>query len=754
MNDESDILNVKLTQELNLSLKQIKTVVNLIQDGNTIPFIARYRKEATDNLDEVQIRTIQERLLYLTELQARKKAIITSIEIQNKLTDTLKKQILACDTKTELEDLYLPYKPKRRTRASIARERGLLPLAMRILEQPLTGDLKLEAASFISEEFQVLTVDDALAGARDIVAEMVAEDAAIRKLVRAAFAEEGIVISKVIEGKTTAPTKFEQYYDFKESVKTIPSHRYLAIRRGEKEDILSLSIQMESESCILEINKLYKTNSLSPFHEHLEKAISDSYKRLIIPSVETDMRVDLKIYSDKSAVDVFADNLRNLLLASPLGQKSVIGIDPGLRTGCKCVAVDETGKYLDTVTIYLVKGDIALSQAEKDLLNFIEKYKPFAIGVGNGTGGRETEKMVKDVLVKAHISDVIVLQVSESGASVYSASDIAREEFPDLDLTIRGAISIARRLQDPLAELVKVDPKAIGIGQYQHDVHQALLHDKLTEVVESSVNHVGVELNTASASLLSHVAGINDSLAKKIVKHREINGAFVSRFELLNISGLGPKAFEQAAGFLRIRGGHQPLDASAVHPERYKLVEKMAADLNVSLDELISNAELISKIDVNKYINDEIGDLTLKDIIAELKKPGRDPRKTFEALKFHDDITSVKDLKVNMKLEGIVTNVTAFGAFVDIGVHQDGLIHLSELSEKFIKDPSDVVKVGDKIQIEVIQIDLERNRIGLSARIGKRDRDIKVNVGKNNATNHTKTKPVKQSFSSNPFAGL
>jgi uncharacterized protein len=752
MNDESENLKHRLAKELDLPLTYLAAVVKLIEEGNTIPFIARYRKEVTGNLDEVQIRTIQERLFYLRELEARKKAILTSIESQNKLTEQLKSQILACDTKTELEDLYLPYKPKRRTRASIAREKGLLPLAMRILEQPLSGDCSNEALAFISEEFQVASPEDALAYARDIVAEMVSEDAVVRKLVRQAFAEEGIVISKVIDDKKSAPTKFEQYYDYKESVKTIPSHRYLAIRRGEKEDVLKLSIEMESDSSLFEINKHYHVNPLSPFQEQLEKAISDSYKRLIIPSVETDIRVDLKIHSDKSAVDVFADNLRNLLLASPLGEKSVIGIDPGLRTGCKCVALDETGKYLDTVTIYLCQGDMAMSQAEKDLLRFIHQYKPFAIGIGNGTGGRETEKMVKDLLIKSQISDLIVLSVSESGASVYSASDIAREEFPYLDLTIRGAISIARRLQDPLAELVKVDPKAIGVGQYQHDVHQVLLHDKLTEVVESSVNHVGVELNTASASLLSHVAGINDSLAKKIVKHRETNGAFVSRFQLMDIAGLGPKAFEQAAGFLRIRGGDQPLDASAVHPERYKLVEKMAKDLNVSIADLVSNIELISKIDIKKYVSDEIGELTLTDIITELKKPGRDPRKTFEALKFRDDITSVKDLKVKMKLEGIVTNVTAFGAFVDIGVHQDGLIHLSELADRFVKDPSEVVKVGDKIQVEVLQIDLERNRIALTARIGDRNRNMPVNTDKGKY--QAKQKPVKQSFSSNPFAGL
>ena len=677
----------QLTTELNLSESSIAAVIKLLGEGNTIPFIARYRKEATNNLDETQIRAIQERSNYLQELEDRRQTILQSIESQGKLTDALRNQITTCTTKTELEDLYLPYKPKRRTRAMIAREKGLEPLALRILEQPLTGSPESEAAAFIDPEKGVNDVEEALNGARDIAAETIAENAVVRAVVREAFASEGIVVSKVVEGKNAAPTKFEQYYDYKEPVSKIPSHRYLAIRRGEREGILEFHITIEADPVLVQIGRIQKLNSKSPFSEQLQKAIQDAYKRLIIPSVETDVRVDLKLNSDRAAVDVFADNLRNLLLSSPLGGRSVIGIDPGLRTGCKCASVDQTGNFLDTITLYLCQGDHAIETAKLQFLKFIAKHKPFAIGIGNGTGGRETESFVRKLLTNAALNEIIVVSVSEAGASVYSASDVAREEFPDLDLTIRGAISIARRLQDPLAELVKVDPKAIGVGQYQHDVHQPLLHDKLYEVVESCVNHVGVELNTASAQLLAHVAGIGASLANKIVKHREKKGAFSSRQQLLEVSGLGPKAFEQAAGFLRVRGGEHPLDASAVHPERYELVEHIAHDLSVPLPALIANTELINRIDIKRYYSQGIGELTLRDILNELKKPGRDPRATFERPAFREDVQTMKDLKLGMKLEGIVTNVTAFGAFVDIGVHQDGLIHVSELTDRFIKDP-------------------------------------------------------------------
>lgn len=746
---EKTDFTLKISKELTLLPASVKAVMKLLDEGNTIPFIARYRKEATQNLDETQIRAIQERRAYLIEIEDRRQTIIKSIESQGKMTGELLDKIHSCELKNELEDLYLPYKPKRRTRATIAREKGLEPLAKLILEQPENLDPEQEARNFINPELQVLTVEDALQGARDIAAEVIAENALVRKLVRDSFAEEGIVKSKLIEGQNNIPTKFEQYYDFSEPVKKIPSHRYLAIRRGEKEGVLDFSITVEADPLLREICRMMRCNPASSFCKQLEKTVADAYKRLILPSVETDVKVDLKVISDKAAVDVFADNLRNLLLAAPLGEKNVIGIDPGIRTGCKCAAVDETGKYLDHITIYTHSD---LSKAKQQLIPFLLKYRPFAIGVGNGTGGRETEAFVKSLIKEAEMAQTIVVSVSEAGASVYSASDIAREEFPELDLTIRGAISIARRLQDPLAELVKVDPKAIGVGQYQHDVYQPLLQDKLTEVVESCVNHVGVELNTASAPLLSNVAGIGASLAQKIVRYREEHGAFKSRQQLLNVSGLGARTFEQAAGFLRLHQGEHPLDASAVHPERYDLVETIAKDLNIPLRTLVANQEMISRIDLKKYTSEQVGELTLKDIIDELKKPGRDPRATFEMPLFRDDVSSIKDLKEGMKLEGIVTNVTAFGAFVDIGVHQDGLVHVSQLTDRFIKDPSEVVQVGTKIQVTVLEVDVERKRISLTTRTGQPKQEPRaLNQGPKKNSGFQKTKPA---FNSNPFAGL
>lgn len=745
----------QLSSELSLSAVSVSAVCSLLDEGNTIPFIARYRKEATNGLDEIQIRDIQERRLYLQEFHDRRETILQSIESQELLTDQLREKINQCTTKAEIEDLYLPFKPKRRTKATIAKEKGLEPLADRILAQPLDGKPYDEALIFVNAEKNVNTAEEALSGACDIVAEKTAENAVVRKIVRDEFSAAGLVVSKVAKGKENEVTKFQQYYDYKEAVSTIPSHRYLAIRRGEQEGVLEFHISIEEESTLSQILSFLQCNTRSPFGTYYEKSIQDSFKRLILPSVETDVRVDLKIKSDKAAVEVFADNLRNLLLAAPLGGKAVIGIDPGLRTGCKCAAVDETGKYLDTITLYLCQGDRALETAKSDFIRFLSKYPPYAIGVGNGTAGRETETFVKQLLKDHHLNDkILVVSVSEAGASVYSASDIAREEFPELDLTIRGAISIARRLQDPLAELVKVDPKAIGVGQYQHDVYQQLLQDKLNEVVESCVNHVGVELNTASAPLLSNVAGIGPSLAVKIVKHREGNGAFKSRKQLLQVPGLGAKTFEQAAGFLRLHKGEHPLDASAVHPERYALVERIASELSTPLINLISNMELIQQIDVKKYCSEGIGELTLRDIVEELKKPGRDPRATFEMPKFRDDVLTINDLKVGMKLEGIVTNVTAFGVFVDLGVHQDGLIHISELTNRFIKDPSEVVKVGTKITVEVLTVEVERKRISLTARIGEGPR---VSSHRTLSAKTNQPKPfqkAKPAFGSNPFANL
>ena len=725
-----------LEAELNLPSRQIAAVLLLLEDGNTVPFIARYRKEVTGALDEVQIRTIQERSEYLRELEDRRETVLKTIESQGKLTDSLKAQIEACETKTALEDLYLPYKPKRRTRAQIAREKGLEPLADAILEQ--LAELP-DITPFIDAEKEVADADAAWAGARDIVAEKVAEDAGVRGYVRDLFASQGVVVSKKARSVGDERTKFEQYYEFSERVVTIPSHRYLAIRRGASEGILDLEVWIEPEPVIDEICSRYSLKPQSPLAKQLSSAIDDAYNRLLATSIETDVRVDLKMRSDEEAVKIFADNLRSLLLASPLGGKAVIGIDPGFRSGCKCVALDETGKYLETVTIYPTLGTKDQTEAEHALLLFIAKYKPNTIAVGNGTAGRETEQFARR-LVKAHNLDVQVVQVNESGASIYSASDVAREEFPDLDLTIRGAISIGRRLQDPLAELVKIDPKSIGVGQYQHDVFQTMLQQKLADVVEDCVNKVGVELNTASAPLLSYVSGIGMSAAKKIVKERDSKGSFSGREALLKVPGVGQKTFEQAAGFLRVRGGDHPLDASAVHPERYGLVEQMAKDLGCLTDELIGDGTLIAKVDKEKYLSDSVGTHTLDDIITELKKPGRDPRKTFEAPAFRDDVMEMKDLKKGMSLEGVVTNVTAFGAFVDVGVHQDGLVHIKELANHFVKDPSDIVKAGDKLKVKVLDVDLERKRISLSARGGNEVR---------------KPAPVrKASFSANPFAGL
>ena len=705
-----------LSDELKIPPRQVLAVARLLMAGNTIPFIARYRKEVTGNLDEVQIGKIQERMAYHQEMEERRDAILKSIEEQGKLTDDLRARIVDCKTKTELEDLYLPYKPKRRTRAMIAREKGLEPLAQLILQQAPGTVPDQAAAGFVSEEKKVASADEALAGARDIVAEVVAETAEVRALVRQAFAAQGVVVSEAVPEKTKEPTKFEQYYDFKEKLADIPSHRYLAIRRGENEGILRQKLEVEAAPLLERMGGLMKVNDRSPFAPHLRAAIEDSYKRLIAPSVEVDVSVEAKMKADREAVEVFARNLRSLLLASPLGGRGVVAVDPGIRTGCKCAALDATGKFLANTTVYLNQGDRALLEARLELAKLVAKYQPYAIAVGNGTGGRETEAFVRETLNKAGIKNVIVVQVSEAGASVYSASDAARDEFPDLDLTVRGAISIGRRLQDPLAELVKIDPKSIGVGQYQHDVHQPLLHQKLEDVVVSCVNHVGVELNTASAFLLARVSGLGASLSKKIVSHRDKNGPFRSRLDLLKVSGLGPKAFEQAAGFLRIRDGVNPLDASAVHPERYALVERMARDLQVDVRTLVGQPELADKIELRRYVGDDVGEPTLRDILAELKKPGRDPRDQFEAPCFRDDVTSLDDLKPGMELTGIVTNVTAFGAFVDVGVHQDGLVHVSELADRFIKDPAEVVQTGMRLKVRVLEIDLPRKRIALSAR--------------------------------------
>ncbi len=705
-----------LCQELSLPAASVAAVVRLLAEGGTVPFIARYRKEATGGLDEVQIRAIEERRAYVVELEERRASVIAEIDKQGKLTEVLSKKIQAAKTKAELEDLYLPYKPKRRTRATIAKERGLEPLADLIWTQGDRADVDGEAAKFIDLAKEVPNAAAALAGARDICAERIAESADVRKTVRESMMKKGVLRVEKTKEFQEQVTKFDTYASFEEKIEGIPSHRFLAIRRGEAENVLRASIVIDSTQLLVTMNGLAGKKPGSAWAAELEKAVEDAYKRLLATSVEVDVRVELKMAADRGAVGVFAQNLRELLLAAPYGTKTVLGIDPGQRTGCKCAVVDATGKLVENTTIYLVQGDSAQERSKAIVRDLVKKHSVVAVAVGNGTHGRETESFVRDVLTAEGLGETLCVSVSESGASVYSASDVAREEFPDLDLTVRGAISIARRLQDPLAELVKIDPKSIGVGQYQHDISAILLEKKLDEVVESCVNQVGVELNTASAPLLARVAGIGPSLAKRIVAHRNDKGRFNSRKALLEVSGLGPRTYEQAAGFVRVHGGDHPLDASAVHPERYDLVERIAKDLGVPVASLVGNAQAIAKIDPKKYVGGDVGEFTMSDIVSELTKPGRDPRASFEPPKFRDDVRTMEDLKLGMQLEGVVTNVTAFGAFVDVGVHQDGLVHVSQLCDRFVKDPSDVVKVGDKLSVKVMEVDLVRKRIALSAR--------------------------------------
>lgn len=705
-----------IAEETAMRTDNIRAVITLLEDNATVPFIARYRKEATGELDEVQIRTIQERRDYFKELLDRRETVLSTIRDAGKLTPELEAQILATRSRQTLEDLYLPFRPKRRTRATIAKERGLEGLAEAILRQSADAVEDL-AAAFINAELEVPDAAAALAGARDIIAERIAEHADVRAFARDHMRQTGVLVVEVAPEHKDTRTKYEQYYDFREPLSSIPSHRFLAIRRGEREEILRTHVEIDGAPVVGVATKHLGMRPASPAAEELQKAATDAWRRLLSASIETDVRVDLKNDSDDGAVRIFANNLRELLMAAPLGGRSVIGIDPGLRTGCKVAVVNDTGAFIENTTLYIARGGAAEEAARRELRALIEKHRPFAIAVGNGTAGRETEDFVRALLKDIERKDIIVVLVNEAGASVYSASDIAREEFPDLDLTVRGAISIARRLQDPLAELVKIDPKSIGVGQYQHDVQQTLLSKKLDEVVESCVNAVGVELNTASAPLLAQVAGIGPTLARRVVDHRRNHGAFPSRKALLDVSGLGPRTFEQCAGFLRVRESAHPLDRSAVHPERYKLVEAIAKDLGVSLESLVGNADLVSKIRVQSYVSADVGEATLRDILKELAKPGRDPRDAFEAPAFREDIREVSDLKPGMILEGVFTNVTAFGAFVDIGVHQDGLVHVSRLADRFVRDPSEVASAGQKTTVKVLDVDYERKRISLSCRL-------------------------------------
>ena len=692
-------------------MKGLVATVELLDEGSTVPFIARYRKEATGNLDEVQIRAIEEKLLYFRELVSRKETILASIQEQGKLTDELKARIDQTLDKSELEDLYLPYKPKRRTKAMIAREKGLEPLADYLWNQePGAAPLETFAATFVDPEKGVASVEEALEGARHIIAETISDSADIRKLLRRAMFEEGVIVSKKSTDAVDEQEKFKMYYDYREPVKQIPSHRMLAIRRGESENVLYFFIELDAERPLALIkSKIHKQPG--DWTPQLNLAAEDAWKRLLNNSITSEVRLELKQRADTDAIQVFRENLQNLLLAPPAGQLAVLGLDPGIRTGCKIAVVDDTGKFLGHDVIYPFQPKNDVAGAERTLKALIAKYNVRAIAIGNGTASRETDALVRDFLKKEGLSSIFCVTVNESGASIYSASEIARQEFPDLDLTVRGAISIARRLQDPLAELVKLDPKSIGVGQYQHDVDQSHLHKSLEAVIESCVNRVGVDLNTASWALLRYVAGINERAAQKIVEFRNEHGRFRSRVQLTAVPGIGPKTFEQAAGFLRIRHGDQPLDITAVHPESYPVVEQIAKSLNVPVEQLIERPALLDQFDKSGVA---AGVYTLNDILEELRKPGRDPRDKFLAPSFKDNVKEIGDLQVGMTLEGVVTNVTKFGAFVDVGVHQDGLVHISELADRYIKEPSDVVKVGQIVKVHVLGADAKTKRIALS----------------------------------------
>jgi len=689
-----------ISKVLNIPLKGLTAVIALLDEGATVPFIARYRKEVSGNLDEVQIRDIQEKLEYFRDLEERRETVLASIADQGKLTPELKAKIEAALAKTELEDLYLPYKPKRRTKASIAREKGYEPLAQFLWDQQ-PGNPPIEANP------------GSLEGARHIIAEWISENAEFRKRVRAMMMADGVVVSRAIEGAPDPEGKFRMYADYREPVSKIPSHRMLAIRRGAKEGVLSFEIELEEERALAWLRSRI-IRAQSQWTRHLEEAIDDSYDRLLNPSIQTEVRLELKDRSDEEAIKVFRENLENLLLAPPAGMLSVLAIDPGIRTGCKIAVVDDTGKFLESAVMYPFEPKNDVAGANKTLGALVARHNVQAIAIGNGTASRETAALVQDFIRAANLSRIFSVTVSESGASVYSASEIARQEFPDLDLTVRGAISIARRLQDPLSELVKVDPKSIGVGQYQHDVDQRRLKQSLEATVESCVNRVGVDLNTASWALLRYVAGVTERTAQKIVEYRNEHGRFRSRVHLTAVPGFGPKTFEQAAGFLRIRGGENPLDITAVHPESYPVVEKIAASLGVTIADLIAKPELIEKIKLEGFRTESVGMYTLGDIREELRKPGRDPREKFTAPQWREDIKDIGDLLPGMTLEGVVTNVTRFGAFVDIGVHQDGLVHISELANRFVKEASDVVRAGQLVKVKVLTVEPKSRRIGLS----------------------------------------
>ncbi|MEY3450590.1 MAG: hypothetical protein RL711_415 [Bacteroidota bacterium] len=701
-----------IAAELAISSKQVSDTVSLLEEGGTVPFIARYRKEATGSLDEVQIAAIRDRIEQLRELDKRREAILKSLTDQQVLTPELKAKVEGALTMSELEDIYLPYKPKRRTKATIAKEKGLEPLATLLFKQEQLNVLA-EAEKYIDTEKLVNTVDEALQGARDIMAEWISEQQEVRVKLRYHFLNKGVLKSKVIAGKEEAAQKFKDYFEWEEAMKNVPSHRLLAMRRGEKELFLALDIVPIEEEVIHDLEKLC-IKGINESAYQVKLAIADSYKRLLKPSIESDTRIATKTKADEEAIKVFADNIKPLLMAAPLGQKRVMAIDPGFRTGCKVVCLDEQGKLLENDLIYPLDSLRRAQESEEKIKHLAKQFQIEAIAIGNGTAGRETETWIRQLKLEG----IQVVMVNESGASIYSASEVARDEFPTQDITVRGAVSIGRRLMDPLAELVKIDPKSIGVGQYQHDVDQTKLKNNLDDVVMSCVNGVGVEVNTASKQLLTYVSGLGPVLAQNIVEYRNENGPFKSKNELKKVPRLGAKAYEQAAGFLRIRDAKHPLDASAVHPESYGIVEQMAKDAGCKVQDLIAKEELRKQIDLKKYVTDTVGLPTLTDIVQELAKPGRDPREVFEAIQFAEGINAIGDLHVGMKLSGIITNVTNFGAFVDIGVHQDGLVHISQLSDTFVSDPSKIVKVQQKVEVTVTEIDVARKRIALSMKTG------------------------------------
>ncbi len=708
MNDFSINNHVQIiSKELNLAAKQVLNTIKLLNESSTVPFISRYRKEQTGSLDEVEITNIRDRLDKLVELEKRKETVLSTIDEQDKLTDELRKRIEECYDPIELEDIYLPYKPKRRTRATIAKEKGLEPLAEVIMKQ-IERDIEGLAQRFINDD--VPTVEDALAGARDIIAEWLSESEKARNIVRRHFRKGASIRSKVVKGKETEGAKFSDYFAWEEPVNKCASHRFLAMRRGQTEGFLRVSITPPADDVMDELSRAFvKSNSEAA--DHIDFAIEDGYKRLIEPSIENEFTAELKEKADDEAIRVFADNLRQLLLAAPLGQKNVLAIDPGYRTGCKVVCLDSQGNLKHNETIYPHAPQKESGKAMSKISALVDSYKIDAIAIGNGTASRETESFVKRIRFNR---DIQVFMVSEDGASIYSASAVAREEFPEYDVTVRGAASIGRRLMDPLAELVKIDPKSIGVGQYQHDVDQGKLKQGLDTVVESCVNHVGVNLNTASKHLLTYISGLGPQLAKNIVDYRRENGDFTSRKELKKVARLGEKAFEQSAGFLRITNAKNPLDNSAVHPESYHVVEQMAKNLDCKVDELLKDEELRKKININNYVSDKIGLPTLKDIMKELSKPGRDPRQGIKVFEFAEGIFSIDDLVPGMTLPGIVTNITNFGAFVDVGVKQDGLVHISQMADRFISNPNDVVKLHQHVMVKVLEVDASRKRIQLT----------------------------------------